>query len=232
MARHASGLLGAGARVYTHCNTGALATGGYGSALGAIRAAWEDGLVAHVWAGETRPLLQGGRLTAWELEQLGIPFSVVADSAAAAAAIAESASAFSRALERGDAAGMASQYVDDATLIPPSGRLVTGRDAILAFWTPRNPDFRTLEHSLTTDRLVITGDVAMEVGTWRQQGQLREEAPIESAGRYLVVSDDAGGFTIWTRSSRGWIPCHSLRDVFPGTGRLQSNPSGRTGTRP
>lgn len=83
MARHASGLLGAGARVYTHCNTGALATGGYGSALGAIRAAWEDGLVAHVWAGETRPLLQGGRLTAWELEQLGIPFSVVADSASA-----------------------------------------------------------------------------------------------------------------------------------------------------
>jgi methylthioribose-1-phosphate isomerase len=83
MARHAAGLLGPGSRVYTHCNTGALATGGYGSALGAIRAAWTDGLVAHVWAGETRPLLQGGRLTAWELEQLGIPFSVVADSAAA-----------------------------------------------------------------------------------------------------------------------------------------------------
>jgi ketosteroid isomerase-like protein len=82
---------------------------------------------------------------------------------------------------------MADQYVDDATLIPPSGRLVTGRDAILAFWTPRNPDFRTLEHSLTTDRLVVTGDVAMEVGTWRQRGQLREEAPTESAGRYLVV---------------------------------------------
>jgi uncharacterized protein (TIGR02246 family) len=111
----------------------------------------------------------------------------VADSAAAAAAIAESADAFSRALERGDAAGMADQYVADATLIPPGGRLVTGRDAILAFWTPRNPDFRTLEHSLTTDRLVVSGDVALEVGTWRQRGQLREEAPTESAGRYLVV---------------------------------------------
>jgi methylthioribose-1-phosphate isomerase len=83
MARNAAGLLLPGSRVLTHCNTGALATGGYGSALGVIRAAWEDGLVAHVWAGETRPLLQGGRLTAWELEQLGIPFSVVADSAAA-----------------------------------------------------------------------------------------------------------------------------------------------------
>jgi ketosteroid isomerase-like protein len=111
----------------------------------------------------------------------------VADSAGAAASIAESAAAFSRALEGGDATAMTGQYVDDATLIPPSGRLVIGRDAILAFWTPRNPDFRTLEHSLTTDRLVVTEDVAMEVGTWRQRGQLREETPTESAGRYLVV---------------------------------------------
>jgi len=111
----------------------------------------------------------------------------VADSSAAAAGIAASASAFSRALERGDAAGMTDQYVDDATLITPTGRLFTGREAILAFWTPRNPDFRTLEHSLTTDRLVVTGDVAMEVGTWRQKGQLRQEEPTQSAGRYLVV---------------------------------------------
>ena len=111
----------------------------------------------------------------------------IADSAAAAAVIAESASAFSRALERGDATEMTGQYVDDATLIPPSGRLVIGRDAILAFWTPRSPDFRTLEHSLTTDQLVVTGDVAMEVGIWRQRGQLRQEAPTESAGRYFVV---------------------------------------------
>jgi methylthioribose-1-phosphate isomerase len=83
MAAHASGLLAPGSRVLTHCNTGALATGGYGSALGAIRAAWEQGLVAHVWVGETRPLMQGARLTAWELETLGVPFAVVADAAAA-----------------------------------------------------------------------------------------------------------------------------------------------------
>jgi methylthioribose-1-phosphate isomerase len=83
MARHAAALLAPGSRVLTHCNTGALATGGYGSALGAIRTAWEQGLVAHVWVGETRPLLQGARLTAWELETLGVPFAVVADSAAA-----------------------------------------------------------------------------------------------------------------------------------------------------
>jgi methylthioribose-1-phosphate isomerase len=83
MAAHAADLFPAAARVLTHCNTGALATGGYGTALGAIRAAWERGLVRHVWVGETRPLLQGARLTSWELDRLGIPFAVVADSAAA-----------------------------------------------------------------------------------------------------------------------------------------------------
>ena len=83
MARHAAELLAPGTRALTHCNAGGLATGGYGSAVGALRAGWENGLVAHVWVGETRPLLQGARLTAWELESLGIPHAVLADSAAA-----------------------------------------------------------------------------------------------------------------------------------------------------
>jgi methylthioribose-1-phosphate isomerase len=83
MAEHAMTLVPLGARLLTHCNTGGLATGGYGTALGAVRAAWEAGLVAHVWVDETRPLLQGARLTAWELEALGIPFSVIVDGAAA-----------------------------------------------------------------------------------------------------------------------------------------------------
>lgn len=83
MAEHAVELLGTRSRILTHCNTGGLATGGYGTALGAIRAAWERGLVERVWVDETRPLLQGARLTAWELESLGIPFTVVVDSAAA-----------------------------------------------------------------------------------------------------------------------------------------------------
>jgi methylthioribose-1-phosphate isomerase len=82
MAEHAVALVPARARLLTHCNTGGLATGGYGTALGAVRAAWEAGLVAHVWVDETRPLLQGARLTAWELEALGIPFSVIVDGAA------------------------------------------------------------------------------------------------------------------------------------------------------
>ena len=82
MAGHAAGLLAPGTRALTHCNAGALATGGVGTALGAIREGFERGLVAHVFVDETRPLLQGARLTAWELERAGIPHSVVADSAA------------------------------------------------------------------------------------------------------------------------------------------------------
>jgi methylthioribose-1-phosphate isomerase len=84
MAAHALALFGPATRVLTHCNAGGLATGGYGTAVGAIRRAWEEGLVAHVWVDETRPLLQGSRLTAWELDLLGIPFAVLPDAAAAA----------------------------------------------------------------------------------------------------------------------------------------------------
>jgi methylthioribose-1-phosphate isomerase len=83
MAAHAERLFGRGSRVYTHCNTGGLATAGIGTAVGAIEEAWRAGLVDSVWVGETRPLLQGGRLTAWELGQAGVPFRVVTDSSAA-----------------------------------------------------------------------------------------------------------------------------------------------------
>lgn len=67
----------------THSNTGALATGGFGTALGVIRGAWLEGMVERVYAGETRPWLQGSRLTAWELATDGIPVTVSADAAAA-----------------------------------------------------------------------------------------------------------------------------------------------------
>ena len=83
MSAHAAALLAPGTRALTHCNAGGLATGGYGSAVGALLAAWEHGVLSHVWVDETRPLLQGARLTAWELETAGIPFAVIADSAAA-----------------------------------------------------------------------------------------------------------------------------------------------------
>jgi methylthioribose-1-phosphate isomerase len=82
MSAHAASLFEPGTRALTHCNAGGLATGGYGTAVGALRAAWEQGLLAHVIVDETRPLLQGARLTAWELEEAGIPHAVIADSAA------------------------------------------------------------------------------------------------------------------------------------------------------
>jgi methylthioribose-1-phosphate isomerase len=83
MAAHTADLLATGTRALTHCNAGGLATGGYGSAVGALLTAFERGLLAHVWVDETRPLLQGARLTAWELESASIPHAVIADSAAA-----------------------------------------------------------------------------------------------------------------------------------------------------
>jgi methylthioribose-1-phosphate isomerase len=82
IAEHGAALFGPGEQVLTHCNTGALATTGFGTALGVIEAAWRHGAVAQVWVGETRPLNQGSRLTAWELERAGIPFKVVTDSSA------------------------------------------------------------------------------------------------------------------------------------------------------
>jgi len=82
MGRHGAELLPDNAVVLTHCNAGALATGGYGTALGVVRAAWEVGRVKKVLVDETRPLLQGARLTAWELEQEGIPYELIVDSAA------------------------------------------------------------------------------------------------------------------------------------------------------
>ncbi len=68
--------------VLTHCNAGALATGGYGTALGVVRSAYRDGRLCQVFADETRPWLQGARLTAWELERDGIPVQLLADGAA------------------------------------------------------------------------------------------------------------------------------------------------------
>ena len=83
LGRHGAELLAAGSRVYTHCNAGSLATAGYGTALGIVRAAAEGGRRPVVWVGETRPLLQGARITAWELDRLGIPATLVPDVLAA-----------------------------------------------------------------------------------------------------------------------------------------------------
>ncbi len=82
MARHGSALINDGDTIIHHCNTGALATVDWGTALGVIRMAYEQGKRLHVLVDETRPRLQGARLTAWELQQYGIPFDIISDNAA------------------------------------------------------------------------------------------------------------------------------------------------------
>jgi methylthioribose-1-phosphate isomerase len=84
MGKHGATLMPASGGVLTHCNAGALATCGYGTALGVIRAAVEQGKKIHVYADETRPFLQGSRLTAWELMKDGIPTTVISDNMAGA----------------------------------------------------------------------------------------------------------------------------------------------------
>jgi len=82
MGSYGAELIPDGANILTHCNTGALATGAFGTALGAIRTAHRQGKRIHVWVDETRPLLQGARLTAWECRELGIPFTLITDNMA------------------------------------------------------------------------------------------------------------------------------------------------------
>lgn len=78
-----AGLVGHGTRILTHCNAGAIATGGFGTALGVVRAAHSQGKVEMVYCDETRPLLQGARLTAWELMKDGVPTTLITDNMAA-----------------------------------------------------------------------------------------------------------------------------------------------------
>ncbi len=84
MGQHGADRIKHGQQILTHCNAGALATAGYGTALGVVRTAWEQGKNIHVFADETRPILQGARLTAWELMEDGIPVTLITDNMAGA----------------------------------------------------------------------------------------------------------------------------------------------------
>ncbi|WP_145594509.1 S-methyl-5-thioribose-1-phosphate isomerase [Yersinia aleksiciae] len=83
IAQHGATLVKPGSNLLTHCNTGGLATAGIGTAIGVLLRAHQQGNIRQVWVDETRPLLQGGRLTAWELGELGIPYQLICDSMAA-----------------------------------------------------------------------------------------------------------------------------------------------------
>jgi len=83
MAKHGAALVKPGAKILTHCNTGGLATAGIGTAIGVIVTAHRQNKNISVWVDETRPLLQGGRLTAWELQNAGVPYQIICDNMAA-----------------------------------------------------------------------------------------------------------------------------------------------------
>lgn len=83
MGAHGAALIGPGSRILTHCNAGSLATAYFGTALGVIFTAHAEGKVEQVWVDETRPVLQGARLTAWELRMAGVPFKLICDNMAA-----------------------------------------------------------------------------------------------------------------------------------------------------
>jgi methylthioribose-1-phosphate isomerase len=177
MATRAAGTFGASwTRPLTHCNTGALATGGHGTALGAIRSAHARGLVEHVLVDETRPLLQGGRLTAWELDRASIPYSIIVDGAAASRMAAGEVSLVvvgaDRIAANGDVANKIGTYglavlarhhdipfvavapTSTVDLGTPSGAAITieerAGDEVSARFPARNPAFDVTPHSLVT----------------------------------------------------------------------------------
>jgi methylthioribose-1-phosphate isomerase len=150
-----------GDRALTHCNTGPLATGGFGTAGGVLRAAWERNRLAEVWVDETRPLLQGARLTAWELRRAGIPFRVVTDSAAGGL--------------------MARGLVD---------RIVVGADRIAANGDVANK-VGTYPLAVLAERHDIPFYVAAPVSTVDRQTPSGAGIPIEERDPVEVTSDGA-----------------------------------------
>jgi methylthioribose-1-phosphate isomerase len=199
MAAHAVALIPSGSRLLTHCNTGGLATGGYGSALGAVRAAWEAGLVEHVWVDETRPLLQGARLTAWELEALGIPFSVIVDGAAASLMAAGAVDAVLTGADRiagnGDVANKVGTYalavaavhhglplyvVAPTSTLDPSA--ATGGDIPIEERDPAEVTARFPAHNPAFDVTpsTLVAAIVTEVGVHRAPYEASLPAPVRS----------------------------------------------------
>ncbi|MCY4087616.1 MAG: S-methyl-5-thioribose-1-phosphate isomerase [Actinomycetia bacterium] len=161
MSRHALSLFEAGSAVVTHCNTGALATGGHGTALGAIITAWANGLVDEVFVDETRPLLQGARLTAWELERAGIACTVIVDAAAPALMAAGRATHVVVGADRIAANG------DTANKIGTYGLALSAREHGLGFVVVA-PSSTVDVHTATGAEIVVEERASDEISSrWR-----------------------------------------------------------------
>jgi methylthioribose-1-phosphate isomerase len=166
---HGAALLPPTAAILTHCNAGALACVGYGTALGVVRAAHEGGRTVTVWVDETRPVFQGARLTAWELDRLGIPFRVVVDAAAG--------SLF--------AAGAVDAVVVGADRIAANGDVANkiGTYSLAVLAHAHEVPFYVAAPTTTIDAATATGaDVPIE---------LRDTAEVAVAGGTRVLPDGA-----------------------------------------
>jgi len=165
-------LIEPGKAVLTHCNTGALATGGYGTALGVIRSAYAEGRITEVFAGETRPWLQGARLTAWELQREDIPVRLIADGAAAS-------------LLRG---GQVGWVVVGADRVAANGDVANkiGTYALALAARAHGVGFMVVAPTSTIDWTVPSGDdIPIE---------MRPESELLSYGNVKLVADGVGAW--------------------------------------
>ncbi|HEU0025316.1 MAG TPA: S-methyl-5-thioribose-1-phosphate isomerase [Thermoleophilaceae bacterium] len=184
-------LFSEGDRALTHCNAGALATGGYGTAGGVLRAAWESGRLAEVWVDETRPLMQGARLTAWELGRAGIPHRVITDSSAGAL--------------------MARGLVD---------RVVVGADRIAANGDVANK-IGTYPLAVLADRHAIPFYVAAPVSTLDPNTPTGANIPIEERDSSEVLGAAAAGGSGALNLAFDVTPAELVSAVITETGVLR-----------
>ncbi len=203
-------LLDEGSNVLTHCNAGSLATAFYGTALGVVYSAFEQGRVAHVWVDETRPVNQGGRLTAWELGMAGVPATLICDDMAASVMQAGAVDAVVVGADRICANG------DTANKIGTYGVAVLAHEHRIPFYIAA--PLSTIDPALASgDAIVIERRDPREVegmsvsGTITPQGDqvraldlLTEKGPCELAlkgGQPLVITRKGGGYTLdgWFR---------------------------------
>jgi methylthioribose-1-phosphate isomerase len=247
MGEHAADLLSPDASPLTHCNAGGLATGGYGTAVGALRAGFARGLLRHVFVGETRPLLQGSRLTAWELERAGIPHTVIADAAAgslmARGEVTHVLTGADRVAANGDTANKIGTYplavlaahhgipfyvVAPTSTLDPATQTgadipIEERDAseVTDRFPARNPAFDVTPASLIT--AIVT-----EIGVHRPPFETSLPRPSSAEVSVSWGADGQGG----RREARGQYKDSTAERREPGTPPPVASGGRETGLRP
>lgn len=223
---HGAALLDEGSNVLTHCNAGSLATAFYGTALGVVYTAFEQGRVAHVWVDETRPVNQGGRLTAWELGMAGVPATLICDNMAASIMRAGAVDAVVVGADRICANG------DTANKIGTYGVAVLAHEHHIPFYVAA--PLSTVDPLLASgDAIVIEQRDPREVegvvasGTITPQGDqvhaldlLTEKGPCELAvkgGQPFTITRKGGGYTFDGWFKRTPLGVHVYNPAFDVT---------------